>query len=66
MLYRGVQPPNSDRIYPETSGINVVIESVRESLKARINEMYRIGKRIKSLKALINGILKVTGFEKLC
>lgn len=29
MIYRGVQPPNSDKIYTETSGINVVIESVR-------------------------------------
>ena len=28
MIYQGVQPPNSDVIYSETSGINVVIESV--------------------------------------
>ena len=28
MIYKGVKPPNSDKIYEETSGINVIIESV--------------------------------------
>ena len=28
MIYKGVQPTDSDRIYAETSGINVIIESV--------------------------------------
>lgn len=28
MIYRGVQPPGSDTIYPLTQGINIVIESV--------------------------------------
>ena len=28
MIYQGVQPSGSDRIYSETGGVNIVIESV--------------------------------------
>ena len=36
MIYQGVQPPNSDRIYAETSGINVIIQSVSYQLYAHL------------------------------